>query len=158
MSAVHGSISSKHGGSRAASAVLELVPELAHVSDSEARHYDARPTTLLCPSEQLPFVGICLLEADAPVEIKSAMVVYGQAQTKGRFYLRRGQHERLLDDAGVYLFAVCEPTPQRDVIAMKLVPATVVEDLVTSWIEPDGRADYAQIRWSRVFTGQEVSA
>ncbi|WP_423745087.1 hypothetical protein V5735_03415 (plasmid) [Haladaptatus sp. SPP-AMP-3] len=149
-------VSSKRGGETAASAVLDLVPELVHVPDTEAEHYDARASTLVEPSSKLAFSGICLLEKHVVVEIKSTIVVYGANQSRGRFYLRRGQHEKLLDDAGVYLFAVCEPTPDRTVIAMKVIPATLVDELVSSWIEPDGRATYAQLAWSRIFAREEV--
>ncbi|AFK20216.1 hypothetical protein E6P09_14090 [Haloferax mediterranei ATCC 33500] len=62
------------------------------------------------------FVGICLLKPGTVVEIESAMVVYGEAQRRGRFLLRRSQHEHLLEEGGVYLFAVCAPTPARDMI------------------------------------------
>ncbi|HMB50892.1 MAG TPA: hypothetical protein VKM69_09550 [Natronoarchaeum rubrum] len=41
----------------------------------------------------------------------------------GRFYLRREQHEQVRADAGVYLFAVCEPTPDRAILALKIVAA-----------------------------------
>ncbi|WP_256392154.1 hypothetical protein [Natronoarchaeum rubrum] len=41
----------------------------------------------------------------------------------GWFYLRREQHEQVRADAGVYLFAVCEPTPDRAILALKIVAA-----------------------------------
>ena len=150
-------ISSKHAGSNAAHSVLEAVPELEHVPNSEAVHFDARTTTLLTPSEDVGFVGICLLEKGAPVEIKSVMAVYGESQTPGRFYLRRGQHEKLLEDNASYLFAVCEPYPERAVISMKVIPASLVDELIHSWIEPDNRADYAQLTWTNIFNTEEVA-
>jgi len=149
-------ISSKHAGSNAAHAVLEAVPELEHVPDSEAVHYDARTTTLLVPSREIPFVGLCLLEKDTPVEIKSVMAVYGESQTRGRYYLRRQQHEHLLNVEASYLFAVCEPRPDRGVIALKVIPATLVDELVYSWIDPEDRAEYAQLAWSNIFDPSEV--
>ena len=149
-------LSSRAGGDAAESAVLEAVTELQYVPDTDAEHYDALTTTTVVPRDHLPFLGVCQLDPETPVEIKSAMVVYGEDQARGRFYLRFGQHERLADDGGVYLFAVCEPTPDRDVLALKIVPTAVVAELVSSWISPDGRADYAQIAWSRVFAPAEV--
>ncbi|MFD1641450.1 hypothetical protein [Halohasta litorea] len=148
--------SSKRGGENAESAVIQRHPELEYVADTEARHYDARVSELLCPSPMLPFVGLCVLEVGTVVEIKSAMAVYGQSQRRGRFQLRRKQHQRLVDEAGVYLFAVCEPRPERSVIAAKVVPATSVSSLVFSWIDTGDRADYAQLAWSRIFDESEV--
>lgn len=147
---------SKRGGESAESAVLQLRSELRYVTDSEAEHYDAETATLLTPSESLPFAGICLVERGTVVEIKSAMVVYGEAQRRGRFLIRQSQHEALLDEAGVYLFAVCEPTPTRSVIAMKIVPATLVDEFGFSWVSRPTRSDYAQFAWSRVFAPSEV--
>ena len=149
-------LSSREAGENAESAVLQAVPELEYVPDSEALHHDARATTLVTPDETVLFAGICLLEAGTVVEIKTVMAVYGENQKRGRYYLRKGQHEALLDAEGVYLFAVCEPNPDRDVIALKVVPATIVDELVHSWISPDERPDYAQLAWTNVFNPSEV--
>ena len=148
--------SSKRAGENAESEVIQRHPELEYVGDTEAQHYDARVSELLSPSPMLPFVGMCLLEVGTAVEIKSTMAVYGEAQARGRFYLRRKQHRRLVDEAGVYLFAVCEPRPARPVIAAKIVPATTVGGLVSSWIDGGDRADYAQLTWGRIFDESEL--
>lgn len=153
-------VSSRDGGDAAQSAVLELVPELRYVSNQEDEHIDAATTDRLEGSgcHEVSIDGA--LESETAVEIKSAMAVYGEAQTRGRFYLRKGQHEHILDLEGAYLFAVCEPTPSRDVIAAKIVPTDTVEELVSSWISVENidRAEqaYAQIAWSRIFDVQEV--
>ncbi|NHN59829.1 MULTISPECIES: hypothetical protein [Halorussus] len=149
-------LSSREAGDNAESAVLQVVAELEYVPDEEALHYDARATTLVTPDETVPFAGICVLEAGTVVEIKTVMAVYGENQKHGRYYLRKGQHEALLDAEGVYLFGVCEPTPDRDVIALKVVPATIVDELIHSWISPDERPDYAQLTWTNVFNPSEV--
>jgi len=148
--------SSKRAGENAESAVIQRHPELEYVGDTEAQHYDARVSELLSPSPMLPFVGLCLLEVGTAVEIKSTMAVYGQSQRRGRFYLRRKQHQRLVDEGGVYLFAVCEPRPSRPVLAAKVVPATTVGGMVSSWIDAGDRADYAQLAWSRIFDESEL--
>lgn len=150
-------ISPKHGGSRAEDSVLEAVPELRFVPDGEDVHHDAVVDNVLSPSADLPFVGLCVLAVGTIVEIKSAMVVTGKNQDNGRFNLRHKQHQTLVDAAGVYLFAVCEPTPKRDIIAMKVVPATSVDDVISTWIELDGRETYTQIRWTSLFSDQEVT-
>ena len=147
---------SKRGGSNAAAAIIQRHPELRHVPDTEAESWDAITTSLLSPSDSLPLVGICLLERGTVVEIKSCMVVYGENQRRGRFLVRESQHEALLDNAGSYLFAVCAPTPDRELLATKVVPATIVDDFVSSWIERDERSRYGQFAWSRVFRPDEI--
>jgi hypothetical protein len=153
-------VSSRRGGDNAEAAVLQEIPELRYVSDSEARGYDAEVAEPLLPSPSLPFVGVCVLETGAPVEIKSAMVVNCEDQARGRFFLRQKQHRRLVTLAGFYCFAVCRPTPSRDVLAMKVVPATTVDAAISSWIDvqDDSRAEsaYAQLSWSRIFDVEEV--
>ena len=69
-----------------------------------------------------PTVALPVVEQGTLVEIKSAMVRLDSGGT-GRFYLRREQHEQVRADAGVYLFAVCEPTPDRAILALKIVAA-----------------------------------
>ncbi|WP_171006652.1 hypothetical protein [Halalkalirubrum salinum] len=147
---------SKRGGFNAESAVIQLVPELDPVSDTDATHYDARVADVLSPSDRLPFYGMCVLEVGTVVEIKSTMAVSGSNQRRGRFHLRRTQHEHLVEQAGVYLFAVCEPTPTRDLIAAKIVPATTIGGLVESWIDTDDRPPFSKIAWSRIFKPSEV--
>lgn len=149
---------SKRAGENAEHEVFDVVVELEPTADSE--HYDAVATTAIFPRDELPFVGICVLEAGTIVEIKSTMAVYGSAQRRGRFSLRETQHEALLDAGGVYLFVVCEPRPARPAIAMKVVPATTVDHVVdeaSSWRDRhDGRGRETQLAWSRVFDPAEV--
>jgi hypothetical protein len=77
---------------------------------------------------------------------------------RGRFYFRPEQHAELLEEGGVYLFAVCDADPERELLALKVVPATVVDDALLSWIDGgDGRSDFAQLAWSRIFASEEVS-
>ena len=152
---------SRQAGDRSETVVLEEVPELRYVPDSEANHHDAIAEELIEPSEQLPFVGIVVLEEGTAVEIKSVSVVYGQQQRRGRFQPRRGQHEALLESGGVYLFAICVPH-DRDLIAMKVVPATQVDhliDVVTNgWRSAgeDRSEEYVQFSWARVFDPDEI--
>ena len=152
-----GPVSSKRAGENAEGAVLDAVDGLDYVPDDETEHVDARAVALVTPSASLPMVGICLLEVGTPVEIKSAIPRLASGQ-RGRFYLRREQHRRLRDDGGSYLFAVCEPRPSREPVAMKVVPATIVDDAIPSWRSggPD-RPECAQIAWSRVFDPAEVA-
>lgn len=151
-------LTSQQFGDNAESAVIEVVPEIEWVPDSDAEHWDAEVVDVITPDPQLPTVGLPVVSVDTEVEIKSAAVVVTQSQRSGRFQIRRQQHERLCELGAVYLFAVCEPRRQRDVLALKIVPAVTVDDLDWSWIECDGRDDYAQFSWSQVFGDSEVSA
>lgn len=153
-------VSSRAGGDAAESAVLQLFTELRYVPDTEDRHIDAETVELLEPSDRLQFSEVSVLKPETAVEIKSVMVVVGENQVRGRFYLRQKQHERLSRRGGSYLFAVCEPTPSRDVIAAKIVPATAVDRLISSWIDvqDEDRAEeaYAQLAWSRIFDVEAI--
>ncbi|ELZ92976.1 hypothetical protein C440_12684 [Haloferax mucosum ATCC BAA-1512] len=151
-----GVAASKRAGATVESALLQRHPELRHVPDDVAEHHDAVAVSLLSPSRDLPFVGLCLLETGTVVEIKSAMVVYGERQRRGRFLIREAQHNHLLEKGGVYLFAVCAPTPDRDIIAAKVIPASLVDEFNFSWVSPKTRSNYAQFAWSRVFSPEEV--
>lgn len=149
----------KRAGQLVETTVGHRVPELGLVPDDVVEHYDAIATTLVEPRPDLPFAGICLLERGTVVEIKSVMVSYADG-ARGRFYFRPSQHNALVDDAGVYLFVVCEPSPDREILAMKVVPATVVDELLGEdpWLDGGaGRSDYAQLAWSNVFDVAEVS-
>ncbi|WP_121744438.1 hypothetical protein [Natronorubrum halophilum] len=152
----------RQAGDRAETAVLDLVPELRYVADTEADHYDSIAEAVIEPSDQLPIYGVDVLDVGTQTEIKSAGVVYGERQRRGRFSIRRGQHNALLEMEGVYLFAVCAPH-DRDVIAMCVMTASVVDDLrrehTDGWRSAgDGREDYVQLSWARVFDPSEVDA
>lgn len=148
--------SPKAGGEIAAGAVLEEVPELDNVPDRDAEFYDAVATVELEETDKLR------LSVERPprdgdrLEIKSAMVRVTETQQRGRFNLRREQHRRLVEDGAYYLFAVCEPTPSRDVLAMSVRAADQVEELLPSWRAPEGRAEYTQLCWTNVLDVEEV--
>lgn len=126
---------------------LALLPE-------DVEEIDAIATTAISPSTELPFCGIAVLERGTLVEIKSAVRQLSTG-SKGRFYLRKRQHERLLDAGASYLFAVVDDS--RQLLAVKIVPAVIVDDVVPSWIvSGNGRGPYAQLAWSRVFDDVEV--
>lgn len=139
--------SSKQSGERIEAAVVQRIDGLRWVPDSERRGIDAEATQSIPSSEELRLDGICSIESGTPVEIKSASVRLASGQ-RGRFYLRRQQHERLLGVDGLYLFAIYAPTDYR-ILSMTVVPATVAGERVPSWRPLDGRYDYAQVGWTR---------
>lgn len=145
----------KRGGENAEAAVLQEVPELRYVADSEAVHFDAETEELLEPSRSLPFYGIPLVESGTAVEIKSAMVVLSGGR-RGRFLFRRRQHSELLEAAGMYVVAVCRPRPTRELLALKLIPASLLDEEIDGWTHAEDEPDYTQIAWSRFFGSEEV--
>ena len=144
----------KRAGEAAEAAVIQRVPELAPAPE-RSEHVDAVAETAIDPRADLPTVGLPVVERGTPVEIKSCGVVATVNQSRGRFYLRRTQHAHLRDVSGIYLFAVTPPH-SGDPLALKVVPASVVGEALPGWIEPDGRATYAQLAWSRIFDAEEV--
>ena len=147
---------SKRLGETSEAAVIELVPELEPVPDDVDEHVDARMAAVFTPSSELDTCGLPVVAGGTPVEIKSASVVYGESDARGRWYFRRGQHEYLEEHGGVYLLTVCAPH-SREVLAATIVPAnTVRQELVDEWTEADGRDAFTQSTWSRVFHESEV--
>ncbi|WP_435067686.1 hypothetical protein [Haloplanus sp. C73] len=145
----------KRAGERVETHVVSRVTELNLVPDDVAIEYDAVATTAVYPASDLPMVGLCVVNRGTPVEIKSVVRRMSTGE-RGRFYLRPEQHKALVDAGGVYLFAVCT-SDDRDVLALKIVPATVLEDLIPSWLDGgDGRSDYSQLAWTNVFDVCEV--
>lgn len=149
----------KRAGDAAEAAVIQRLDALEAVPDTEAEHYDARTTRALT-YDNCTLAGAVDCPEGTPVEIKSVAVVYGKSSANGRFYLRARQHEHLRAREGFYVFAVCTPDPNRELLAVKAVPAAHVDVLVSSWIDVDGdRAEeaYAQLAWTRLFDESEVT-
>ena len=152
---------SKQIGERLEEIVVDAADELqaATVPDSfdgaeEDYWYDAEPEVALFASEQLPMVGICVIEPGQPVEIKaaSATISSGTRSCAGRFYLTKSQHERLVEANGVYLFAIyAETDNDPELLGLLAVPAVIVEDeLRDTWYEVEHRSDYYQLSASRL--------
>lgn len=152
---------SKAVGETVEDLVLEDVDELreADVDESwgnaEADFWhDAVPEVALFASHQVPMVGTCVVEAGQPVEIKSARATIsdGTGTRFGRFNLTRRQHERLLEEGGVYLFAIyAGAAGQEEIRGLLAMPAFIVEDdLRSTWYDVDGREDYWQLAASRI--------
>jgi len=147
----------KRAGERVEGAVIDRVTGLGNVPDAVAQHYDAVAVDFVTPAHDLPFVGVCLLERGTRVEIKSTIARLASG-ARGRFYFRPRQHDALLAVDGVYALAVCEPKPTRRILALKIVPAVVLDDALPNWFAGgDGRSDYAQLAWSNIFAPTEVA-
>ena len=153
--------SSKESGETVEANVVQRVPELRYVSDRTAEWHDAEVIALFEPPHpEVTFFGINLLAVGVPVEIKAAQLWYSSGQ-RGRFYVRKRQHQRLLNAAGAYLFAVYVPRPGHPVRTMGVVPASLVDEyLPDGWTTRDrsGEEGYRQLAWSRVFDPDDVEA
>ncbi|SDC05652.1 hypothetical protein [Natrinema hispanicum] len=148
--------SSKASGDALEAEIVQVIDALEYVSDRTATWHDARTTAVLEASRSLPFYGIVLVEPDVPVEIKGCQIETsnGDRSTRGRFYVKRAAHDRLLEVGGVYLFVVYLPRPGLPQVARAIVPATLVDELLAGrWYEVSGsrsEQEVAQLAWSHV--------
>jgi hypothetical protein len=156
--------SPKQQGTTIEDELVDGIDELESVGDATADWHDARITTLLEPSSTLPFVGVCLLEADTPVEIKSAQVWisrgYNAGRQRGRFYIKRRAHEKLREARGAYVFAVYEPGTEDAIRALLVVPAAVLDDVLEErWSTVDhdrSEQSVAKVTWTHVIDPPRV--
>ncbi|RQG89348.1 hypothetical protein [Natrarchaeobius chitinivorans] len=148
--------SPKASGDALEAHLIQSIEELEYVGDRTATWHDARTTTLLEPTSSLPFFGIVLVEPDVPVEIKGCQIETsnGSSSTRGRFYVKRDAHERLLKAGGMYLLVVYLPRPGLPQVARAIVPATIVDELLADrWYEVSGSRsenEVAKLAWSHV--------
>jgi hypothetical protein len=148
---------SRQLGERSEAAVINAVPQLEYVPDSENQRVDARMTAVFTPGSEIDSAGPVVVEAGTLVEIKSCAAVYGDRQRRGRFHLRRAQHEYLEENGGLYLLAVSAPNSRDVVAATVATPNAVRQELVESWIDTNDRPAYSKVAWSRVFEPSEVN-
>ena len=154
---------SKAIGERLEEIVVDAADELqeATVPESfdgaaEDYWYDAQPDVALFANDDVPMVGICVIEPGQPVEIKAARTTIsnGTRSRCGRFYLTRRQHEQLIEQDGVYLFAIYvdeDDDGDPELLGLLAIPAVIVEEeLRNTWYEVDGRSDYYQLSADRL--------
>ncbi|RQG94068.1 hypothetical protein [Natrarchaeobius chitinivorans] len=148
--------SPKASGDALEAELIQTIDALEYVGDRTATWHDARTTTLLEPALSLPFYGIVVVEADVPVEIKGCQIETsnGAGSTHGRFYVKREAHQQLLEAAGMYLFVVYVPRPGLPQVARAVVPATIVDELLSDrWYDVGGSRsenEVAKLAWSHV--------
>lgn len=159
--------------------VARRLDGLALVPDDVSEWYDAVTTSLLEPTDAVPF-GIPLVERGTKVEIKAARseTSNGDGTTPGRWYFRGrdddrerpvdgdevgrdgdGQHARLLDASGMYVLAVYrDADPAREVAASILVPASVVDEHLRGRWYASGRhgQQVAKLAWPALLDPAEV--
>lgn len=154
--------SSRASGDAVEAEVVQVVEPLTSVPDATARHYDARCETALYPSQRIPMYGLCVLNAGSHVEIKGCQQRLASGQ-RGRWHVRRGQLETLVAEGASVLFTVYQPGRFPDLLAMVVVPATAVAQLVDDlggWLDAgEDRTEaeaYKQIGWTRLIAPDRV--
>lgn len=107
-------------------------------------------------ADVVPALGtVPIATAGTPVEVKSCYPTYGNR--KGRWWIRRANHERLCEADGTYVLAVVDrSSPQ--VRRMCLLDAGTVDALIGGeWWScgQGGRSaqEYRQLPWTSVFHG-----
>ncbi|ELY99899.1 hypothetical protein C482_09023 [Natrialba chahannaoensis JCM 10990] len=154
--------SSKASGDALEAELVQTINALEYVGDRTATWHDARTTALLEPAHSLPFYGVVVVEPETPVEIKGCQIETsnGDSTTRGRFYVKRDAHEQLLEAAGMYLLVVYTPRPGLPQVARAIVPATIVDELLTGrWYEVGGsrsESEVAKLAWSHVIDPASV--
>ncbi|QLG63181.1 hypothetical protein [Halorarum salinum] len=143
--------------------------ELAYETDA---HHDAIVTEpVSCDLEAsggvpVVFVGLVALDVDQLVEVKACVrsASNGDATTPGRWLFKGpddGQHGALVDEDAVYALAVYrEDGASRELLAIAIIPADVVDELVAdSWYGVDRRENWvAKLGWTHVLDEEVVRA
>lgn len=150
----------KQSGEAIEALVLERVDGLAPATDADRQGFDAVADATLCPRTTNVRFATPVVEAGTEVEIKACQTRLASG-SRGRWYLRERQHERLLATGGAYLLVVYAPTfPRHEVRGMALVPASLIDELLPDgWVAVEGdRAEtgYRQLSWSRVLESGDV--
>ncbi|WP_436343756.1 hypothetical protein [Natronorubrum sp. FCH18a] len=148
--------SPKASGDALEAEIVQVIDALEYVGDRTATWHDARTTAVLEASRSLPFYGIVLVEPETPVEIKGCQIETsnGSRSTRGRFYVKRNAHDQLLEAGGMYLLVVYLPRPGLPQVARAIVPATIVDELLSGrWYDVGGsrsEQEVAKLAWSHV--------
>ncbi|GCF13257.1 hypothetical protein Harman_11920 [Haloarcula mannanilytica] len=146
--------------------VVDAIDVIEAAADADD-HFDAVTTGLFEPSTAAAGVPVRwstpLVEAGSPLEIKACIrkrskgstTAHGSWCFKGR---ETGQHGWLLDHAETYLLVVYESDATKEVAAIAVVPASIVDEhLRGRWYDVDRSEETcAQLRWSEVLDPEVV--
>lgn len=99
---------------------------------------------------------------DSEVEIKAATRWSpngSSGRARGRFYVKKKAHTRLLENQGKYLLAVYEEDDDgsREIVATVLVSAGYLDEFLGEWYD-SGRAEgeVAKVSWGKVIDPDRV--
>lgn len=138
--------------------VVDAISTLDAAAD-EDDHFDAVTTGLFEPSTVSAGVPVRwatpLVEVGSRLEIKACVrhrskgsaTAHGSWCFKGR---ENGQHGWLVEQAETYLLAVYESDAAKELVAIAVVPASIIDEhLRGRWYDVDRREETcAQLRWS----------
>lgn len=99
--------------------------------------------------------GGLIVAAGTPVEVKTCRLAYDQR--KGRWWIRRDNHERLLQDGGEYVLSVYKEATG-EILRQRLVSAQIIDSLIDQWWAAgnghhETTEEFVQLPWSKVFNG-----
>ena len=149
----------KRLGCSVEAAVIDADDDLEYVPDREAEWFDARTTAPITPEPTRPLGSVCVVPAETPVEIKGCIPEQsnGSRTTPGRWYIKRGSHEQLLQMRGHYYLVVYAPTPDTPILSETIVPAAAVGDLLNgSWYDNGREGQVAKLTWKKVIDTEAV--
>lgn len=145
--------------------VVDAVDALAPADDPQA-HHDAETIAVITPSAdgQLTLGSIAVVEPDTDVEVKSAIRRTEAAGTpRGRWFFKGrddGQHDALVRSGALYLLAVYgeDDDGERELLAMLLVPATVIDEVLRGrWYESGRREGLvAKLTWTALIDPDDL--
>jgi hypothetical protein len=123
------------------------------VDDEVAEWHDARvDEEIPVPRDPSAWVAEGTL-----VEIKSC--VPRLEDRRGRWWLRRRNHKRLLQAEGEYILTVFDRDAE-EIVAMRMVPAALVDAKISRWwaCGAGGQAatEQHQLPWSEIFTEDDL--
>lgn len=127
------------------------------VDDGEARWYDATAEHTISIALVDLSDTICVSRG-TPVEIKAAKVRTSNGadgSRRGRIYLKRNSHLRLLESGGVYCVAVHD---REELLATAWIRPETIDELADSWYDVDRpHGQVCKIAWSRLIPPEIVT-
>lgn len=150
----------KEQGEAVAEVVVSVIDPLEHVPDDVAEWHDARLQDVLVTGSIATLLEHVAVPADTPIEIKAAQkrISNGAGVRRGRWYIKRDAHERLLESAGHYALVVYEPGGE--ILELVVVPADVVDEFLAGrWTAASaawGDADVCKVTWSRLIDAERI--
>ncbi|WP_136688648.1 hypothetical protein [Halorhabdus amylolytica] len=141
--------------------VIGAVDGLEAVPDDVVEWCDAIAVDAISPSEQLPALGLPVIERGTRIEIKGAQIETsnGTHTTPGRWYVKRAAHERLLARRGVYLLVVYQPL--HGVESALLAAASTLDTILDEhWYSVDcerSEDTVAKVSWPTLIARDDVN-
>jgi hypothetical protein len=135
----------------------DVHPEFEHIAneDNAPDWHDAVAADPVLVGEPVDDV---LVPAGSPIEIKACQpwITDSNSTRRGRWWIRRGAHDRLLEADGWYVLAVSPADAPSKVVRSGLTHARTLDELIETWLTCGDGREAARVRWNRVFDSLEV--